>query len=81
MATRNFWIEVDIDGYKNKLKGGPRPKDGGMEIILKMRDKGEIIEAFRINCNAVGSDPDNPILDIEIFNHKGYRVSGLRRYR
>ena len=28
MAMRNFWIDVDIDGRKTLLSGGPRTKDG-----------------------------------------------------
>ena len=26
---RNFWIDVDIDGRKTRLSGGPKSKDGG----------------------------------------------------
>ena len=50
MAVRNFWVETDIEGRKTVLKGGPRGKNGGMEITLKQRDEGGIVTAFSINC-------------------------------
>ena len=37
---RNFWIEATIDGKKTKLASGPRAKDGGFELTVRMRDKG-----------------------------------------
>lgn len=41
-AVRNFWIEANIDGYKNPLKGGPRNKDGGFVLFVGMRDQGSV---------------------------------------
>lgn len=49
MAVRNFYVNVDVDGYKTKMKGGPRNKEGGMEITLLQRDKGSKVVAFIIN--------------------------------
>ncbi len=41
MATRNFWIEVDVDGKKRIVKaGGPRAADGGFYLSVQMRDGG-----------------------------------------
>ena len=48
--TRNFWIDVIIDGKTTTLSGGPRTKDGGMEITLKMRDQGDRKTILKINC-------------------------------
>ena len=48
--VRNFWVEVEIDGRKTKLCGGPRAKDGGMTIRLYQRDAGQIVRAFVISC-------------------------------
>jgi len=31
---RDFWIEVEIDGRKTKLRGGPRSNGGWMEIRI-----------------------------------------------
>ena len=52
MATRNFWVEVDVDGRKTKFKGGPANKQGGMSITLYQRDNNNIIKPIVINCIA-----------------------------
>ena len=40
MATRNFWIDVDIDGRRTRLQGGPISKEGGFTLTVRMRDNG-----------------------------------------
>lgn len=50
MATRNFWIDADIDGRATELSGGPRRKDGGMSVSIKQRNEGGIQEALSIQC-------------------------------
>ena len=51
---RNYWVVVDIDGRETKLKGGPRSKDGGMDITLYIRDGGESVEAYSLLCRPKG---------------------------
>ena len=80
-SVRNFWIEATIDGRKSRLEGGPVGKDGGMDVVIKMRDKGEIIVAYRIRCEAVAPDSEKPIVDIIVQNWKNELVHGIRRYR
>lgn len=43
--VRNFWIEIEVDGKKTKVATGPISKDGGVRVVVKMRDHGEIVEA------------------------------------
>ena len=62
MAVRNFWFEADVDGYHTQLSGGPRAKDGGMDIVLYQREDGEIYTAMKIFCRA-----DGPNLKTEIW--------------
>lgn len=50
IVMRNFWIDADIDGRATMLSGGPRGKDGGMNIAIRMRDEGKSVVACRINC-------------------------------
>ena len=50
MAVRNFLVEADIDGYKTIIKGGPRNKNGCMDVTLYQRDEGAIKIAVRIFC-------------------------------
>lgn len=39
--VRNWWIEVEIDGRKHKLVGGPQAKGGGFSLTVRQRDRGE----------------------------------------
>ena len=48
MAIRNFSIDVNIDGRKTPLTGGPRTKDGGFVLNIHMRDENTSIPAIRI---------------------------------
>ena len=48
MAMRDWWIEVEIDGRKRKLAGGPRAKDGGFALTIRQREEGESVEVLRV---------------------------------
>jgi len=54
MAVRNFWVEADIDGYNSTPAGGPRRKDGGMDITVYQREDGGIKTAVQIFCRSLG---------------------------
>lgn len=54
MAIRNWWIEVEIEGRKTKLTGGPRAKDGGFTLVVRQRDDGESIAFVRIDGIVLG---------------------------
>jgi hypothetical protein len=55
MATRNFWIKAEIDGRETPLAGGPRSKDGGMDVTLLVREDGGISDGVRIACRSDGA--------------------------
>lgn len=40
--TRNFWIELSIDGKKTKVAAGPRSRSGGFRCRVLQRADGEI---------------------------------------
>lgn len=67
--VRNFWLTARVDGRPTAVATGPRAKDGGMSVALQMRDKGEIVTALTIECQA----GQNGALVIHIFDgqHKG----------
>lgn len=46
--VRNFWIELDVDGRKEKVATGPVRKDGGFSATIYMRDKGEVVRTLAI---------------------------------
>lgn len=54
MATRNFWINAEIDGRETPMAGGPRSKDGGMDVLLTVREDGGISDGVRITCRSDG---------------------------
>lgn len=53
--VRNFWIDCYIDGRKTPMSGGPRAKDGGFTLYVKMRDKGGVTTPLVIQGILVGS--------------------------
>ena len=67
---RNFWIECEIDGKKTKLASGPRAKDGGFELTVKVRSNGESLRAVEIR-GFVHSVTGKLILDVREFEPVG----------
>lgn len=55
LSVRNFWVDADVDGRLTNLGGGPRARDGGMEVVVYQREDGQIKTAFKIICRAYGS--------------------------
>ena len=55
--VRNFWVEVEIDGQKTKLVGGPKGKEGGLKITLYQRDNGMVTQPVELGC-VTFVDPD-----------------------
>lgn len=39
-VVRNFWVEVEIDGRKTILRGGPAAKNGGFKATFYQRSNG-----------------------------------------
>lgn len=48
MAIRNFWLDVNIDGRKTNLEGGPRSRFGGFLARINQRDRGSITTPIEI---------------------------------
>ena len=44
--VRNFWIELEVDGKKTPIATGPVSADGGFNIRIRMRNKGDIYEKY-----------------------------------
>ena len=56
MSLRPFYVEANIDGRQTNIGGGPRAKDGQMNVYLMMRDNGKKKTAYRISCFPTGED-------------------------
>jgi hypothetical protein len=59
-SVRNFWATVNVDGRKSQFASGPRARDGGLQINIKVRDKGTVQNAIVIMCRHI--DGENRIL-------------------
>jgi hypothetical protein len=69
MATRNWWIEAEIDGRKTKLTGGPRRKDGGFTLTIRQHNHGQseqvltvrgiVLEGGRLQLVTIGENGQN----------------------
>lgn len=54
--VRNFFIELEVDGKKHKIRTGPNRKDGGFYMVIYQRDRGGVSVASRISGIADGDD-------------------------
>jgi hypothetical protein len=50
--VRNFWVELDVDGKESPIASGPRNKNGGISMSIKMRDEGCVAHAVDIEGHA-----------------------------
>ncbi len=41
-CVRNFWIELDVDGKKEKIATGPKSAGGGFYLRVKVRKEGYV---------------------------------------
>jgi hypothetical protein len=60
--VRNFWVSVEVDGRTTNVQTGPSAKDGGFNITIHMRDKGNIIHPVSIKGR---SDGETLTLEVE----------------
>ena len=48
-STRNFWVDLDVDGRASRVETGPRSATGGFTETIYMRGEGGTVEtAVRI---------------------------------
>ncbi len=40
--VRNFWIEIEVDGKKEKIATGPKAADGGFTMKIFVRENGNV---------------------------------------
>jgi hypothetical protein len=41
-SIRNFWLSAHIDGRRQAIASGPRARDGGFRLDIRMREGGDI---------------------------------------
>lgn len=78
--VRNFWITGNVDGRKERLGFGPRSKDGGFSIEIKMRDEGSVGDSTINVWGRVVETPDGEYLKLTIDDdHEEVFVKMTRR--
>ena len=78
MSVIPFYISADIEGRKTELTGGPRRKDGYMNIEITQRDSGAITTAFTIRCCLVDDKEivgETPKLCTSVYDSNGDLVA------
>ena len=63
---RPFYLYAEVEGRKTPLTGGPRRKDGSLNVSVLVRDKGESICAYKIKCYSEGNK-----LKVDVINGNG----------
>jgi len=51
-AVRNFWLELNVDG-RQSIATGPKTREGGFNLTIKMRDNGDSKKAASITGYAL----------------------------
>lgn len=47
--TRNFWLDLDVDGRDTSVTTGPASKEGGFRQEVFIRDGGRVEQALTIS--------------------------------
>ncbi len=50
--VRNFWLELDVDGRSTRIAAGPVARDGGFDLVIKMRSAGDVVETVHVTGRA-----------------------------
>ncbi len=77
MAVRNFWIDANIDGRRTRLRGGPRGREGGFDLAICQRARGQIVRALEVagECGTDGT------LRLRVFDREGRLIENCTTTR
>lgn len=67
--VRNFWVDLDVDG-RSRVGTGPQRHDGGIDLHLYVRDRGAVIDSFRIAGRSISGK-----LYLTVFGPDGREVA------
>jgi hypothetical protein len=67
-TVRNFWIDLEVDGRKHRIKAGPKSKSGGFACKILQRADGEIYEKdLVISGNVISENGFNKSLILRVW--------------
>jgi len=68
--VRNFWVSARVDGKQTRVAFGPVKKDGGFDMTIQIRDRGEPLTVAEV----IGSVGDDGKLKLRINEFNGTKV-------
>jgi hypothetical protein len=71
MAVRNFHLDAAIDGRRTNVTGGPASEDGGFELEVKVRERGEPVTGLRVFGEA---DDEDGTLRLRVYDAQDREV-------
>jgi len=69
--VRNFWLECEVDGRRETVACGPRAKDGGLRLKLKVRNRGEVHEVLLLTAYVERCNPEKLRVEGDFLSSKG----------
>jgi hypothetical protein len=83
--VRNFWIELDVDGRTVKVAAGPKSKDGGFALVVKLREDGEVspreLHVIGSVVDGDGTDTGTPRLMLHAYMEGERDMRGMAHSR
>ena len=72
--VRNFWVTLGVDGRKSEIAAGPVRGDGGIELLIEIRENGTISnKRLRIDGSCVDGNISLRVRGVDgidtIFDH------------
>lgn len=75
MAVYPFYVESNAEGRRSPIAGGCRNKDGEQDTIIYQRERGEIVELFKVHQTSYINSDGKRILSCEITDRYGNSVA------
>lgn len=75
--VRPFYVSGSVDGRSSPVSGGPRRLNGGMSLRITQRDRGSIVDAFRVESRSCSDGR----LVTEVLDASGRVVASLETVR
>lgn len=72
--VRNAWIDVEIDGQRSRLKGGPKNANGGLSATLFVRERGTVALGCTMSARPVTLPEGKTMIRVEILHRDGRNV-------
>lgn len=76
--VRNFWLELEVDGKKEKIATGPKSSGGGFTLKILMRENGKISEKYML---VTGGFSEKDVIFVQAYTVNEVGDTGLCKLR